>query len=63
MGVWLEDEEEDAAMLPCLPFRGCGFEDGFLALAMGVCRVFADLAVLCEPPPFDTRKFLRFFNN
>ena len=45
--MWLEDDGEDAAMLPCLPFRGCDVADGFLALAMGVCGAFCDLVVLC----------------
>ena len=48
--MWLEDDGEDAAMLPCLPFRGCDVADGFLALAMGVCGAFCDLAVLCGIP-------------
>ena len=52
VGVWLEDEEKDAAMLHCLPFCECGFEIWILALAMGVCQVVADLAVLCENRPF-----------
>ena len=50
--MWLEDDGEDAAMLPCLPFRGCDVADGFLALAMGVFGVFCDLAVLCGNPSF-----------
>ena len=61
--MWLEDDGEDAAMLPCLPFRGCDVADGFLASAMGVCGAFCDLVVLCGIIPFffGTRKFLRFF--
>ena len=57
--MWLEDDGEDAAMLPCLPFRGCDVADGFLALAMGVCGAFCDLAVLCgiPPPSCGTPKF------
>ena len=50
--MWLEDDDEDAAMLPCLPFRGCDVADGFLALAMGVFGFFCDLAVLCGIPSF-----------
>ena len=61
--MWLEDDGEDAAMLPCLHFRECGVADGFLALAMGVCEAFCDVVVLCGITLFFffTRKFLRFF--
>ena len=60
--MWLEDDDEYAAMLPYLPFRGCDVADGFLALAMGLCGAFCDLAVLCGIHSFfGTWKFLRFF--
>ena len=48
VGVWLEDDDEDAAKLPCLSFRWCDFADGFFGVSYGVCGAFSELAVICE---------------